>query len=116
MNTYKDAIEILKTIDSKSYPELVDIIFNIAKVSPSSICKVLMPEIKYKIILTDCGDKKIHCIKEIRTITGYGLKDAKDFSDSIPHEFPEIFNIKKASEIKSIFAEIGATVRVVAVN
>lgn len=116
MNTYKDAIEILETIDSKTQIELVEIIFDIAKISPSSICKALMPETKYKIILTDCGAKKIACIKEIRTITGLSLKDSKDFSDSTPHEFPEIFDIKKASEIKSIFAEIGATVKVVTIN
>ena len=55
---------------------------------------------EFTIILTAAGDKKINVIKEIRTVTTLGLKEAKDLVESAPKEVKEGVNKKEAEEIK----------------
>ena len=56
------------------------------------------------------GDKKINVIKEIRTITTLGLKEAKDLVESAPKEVKEGVNKKEAEEIKKKLEAAGAKV------
>ena len=65
---------------------------------------------EFTIILTSAGDKKINVIKEIRTFTTLGLKEAKDLVDGAPKEVKSGVNKKEAEEIKKKLEAAGAKV------
>ena len=65
---------------------------------------------EFTIILTAAGDKKINVIKEIRTVTTLGLKEAKDLVESAPKEVKAGVNKKEAEEIKKKLEAAGAKV------
>jgi len=64
----------------------------------------------FDIILAAAGDKKINVIKEVRTITGLGLKEAKDLVEGAPKPLKEGVKKEEAEEIKKKLEEAGATV------
>ena len=65
---------------------------------------------EYKVVLTAAGDKKINVIKEIRTVTTLGLKEAKDLVEGAPKEVKAGVNKKEAEEIKKKLEAAGAKV------
>ena len=65
---------------------------------------------EFTIVLTAAGDKKINVIKEIRTVTTLGLKEAKDLVESAPKEVKAGVNKKEAEEIKKKLEAAGAKV------
>jgi large subunit ribosomal protein L7/L12 len=67
---------------------------------------------EFTVILATAGDKKINVIKEIRTITGLGLKEAKDLVEGAPKTVKEAVNKDEAAKIKKMLEEQGATVEV----
>ena len=64
----------------------------------------------FTVVLTAAGDKKINVIKEVRTITGLGLKEAKDLVEGAPKDVKENASKEEASEIKEKLEAAGATV------
>ena len=67
---------------------------------------------EFDVILTAIGDKKIQVIKEVRTITGLGLKDAKDLVEAAPKVIKEGVKKEEAEEIQKKIEEVGGTVEV----
>ena len=67
---------------------------------------------EFTVTLTAAGDKKINVIKEIRTITGLGLKEAKDLVEGAPKVVKESASKDEAAKIKKVLEENGATVEV----
>jgi large subunit ribosomal protein L7/L12 len=67
---------------------------------------------EFTVTLTAAGDKKINVIKEIRTITGLGLKEAKDLVEGAPKVVKESASKDDAAKIKKVLEENGATVEV----
>lgn len=67
---------------------------------------------EFDVILTGFGDKKIGVIKEIRGITGLGLKDAKDLVEGVPKPIKEGVTKEEAEEIKGKIEAAGGTVEV----
>ena len=65
---------------------------------------------EFIIMLTSAGDKKINVIKEIRTFTTLGLKEAKDLVEGAPKEIKSGVNKKEAEEIKKKLEAAGAKV------
>jgi large subunit ribosomal protein L7/L12 len=65
---------------------------------------------EYDVILSTIGSKKISVIKEVRSITGLGLKEAKDLVESAPKAVKESVAKSEAEEIKSKLEAAGATV------
>ena len=65
---------------------------------------------EFTIMLTSAGDKKINVIKEIRTFTTLGLKEAKDLVEGAPNEIKSGVNKKEAEEIKKKLEAAGAKV------
>ena len=65
---------------------------------------------EFTIMLTSAGDKKINVIKEIRTFTTLGLKEAKDLVEDAPKEIKSGVNKKEAEEIKKKLEAVGAKV------
>jgi large subunit ribosomal protein L7/L12 len=66
----------------------------------------------FDVILADAGDKKINVIKEVRAITGLGLKEAKDLVEAAPKPVKEGVNKEEAEKIKKVLEEAGAKVEV----
>jgi large subunit ribosomal protein L7/L12 len=65
---------------------------------------------EFDVVLTAAGDKKINVIKEVRAITGLGLKEAKDLVEGAPKPVKEAVAKAEAEEIKKKLEEQGATV------
>ena len=64
----------------------------------------------FDIELTNVGDKKINVIKVVRTVTGLGLKEAKELVDSAPSNIKEAAPKAEAEDVKKQLEEAGATV------
>jgi large subunit ribosomal protein L7/L12 len=65
---------------------------------------------EFTVILTDAGDKKINVIKEVRAITGLGLKEAKDLVEAAPKEVKADVSKDEAAKIKKQLEDAGAKV------
>jgi large subunit ribosomal protein L7/L12 len=65
---------------------------------------------EFDVILAKTGEKKIEVIKEVRAITGLGLKEAKDLVEGAPKPVKEAIAKKDAEEIKKKLEAVGATV------
>ena len=66
----------------------------------------------FNVMLTAVGDKKINVIKEVRAVTGLGLKEAKDLVEAAPSMVKEAVPEAEANEIKAKLEEAGASVEV----
>jgi large subunit ribosomal protein L7/L12 len=66
---------------------------------------------EFAVILVAAGEKKINVIKEVRAITGLGLKEAKDLVEGAPKPVKEGVNKAEAAELKKKLEEAGATVQ-----
>jgi large subunit ribosomal protein L7/L12 len=67
---------------------------------------------EFDVILEAAGDKKIQVIKEVRPLTGLGLKEAKDIVDAAPQRILEKVNKETADKAKAVLEGVGATVTV----
>jgi large subunit ribosomal protein L7/L12 len=65
---------------------------------------------EFNVILATIGEKKVNVIKAVRTVTGLGLKEAKDLVDGAPSPVKEGVSKAEANEIKKQLEEAGATV------
>ncbi len=67
---------------------------------------------EFDVILTDAGGQKIQVIKEVRAITGLGLKEAKELVESAPKPVKEGVSKEEAEEIKKKLEAVGAKVEI----
>ena len=67
---------------------------------------------EFDLILVSFGEKKINVIKEVRAITGLGLKEAKDLVEGVPNPVKEAVSKDEAEEIRTKLEGAGATVEV----
>ncbi len=116
--------DIIKSIEEMSVLELSNLVkvlekkFGVSASVPATAVAAAAPvggapaeeKTTFTVILTAIGDKKIQVIKEIRTITSLGLKEAKDLVDSAPKPVKENVSKEEAQEIKKKLEEQGATV------
>ena len=64
----------------------------------------------FTVVLTAAGDQKINVIKEVRAITGLGLKEAKELVEGVPSDIKEDAPTAEANELKEKLEAVGATV------
>ena len=84
-----------------------------AAAAPTAAAAAAAPveeQTEFTVILSKAGDKKINVIKEIRTITGLGLKEAKDLVEAAPRTVKEGVNKEEAAKIKATLEKVGAKV------
>ena len=67
---------------------------------------------EFDVILADIGSKKINVIKEVRAVTGLGLKDAKDLVEAAPKAIKEAVSKEEAEKIKEQIEKAGAKVEI----
>jgi large subunit ribosomal protein L7/L12 len=65
---------------------------------------------EFTVVLAAIGDKKIEVIKEVRALTGLGLKEAKDLVEGAPKAVKESVNKEEADKIKATLEKVGAKV------
>ena len=118
--------DILKAIEEMSVMDLVDLISEIEeKFGVSAAAAVAAAPAAaagggdaapaeekddFDIVLTAAGDKKVNVIKAVRSITGLGLKEAKDMVDGAPSTLKEAAPKAEAEEAKKVLEEAGASV------
>ncbi len=107
--TLLEAADLVKAMESK---------FGVSAAAPIAMAAMpgaaaaAAPEVKdeFTVVLTAVGDKKIQVIKEIRAITGLGLKEAKDLVEGAPANVKEGITKAEAEQVKAKLEEVGAVV------
>jgi len=87
----------------------------VAAAAPAAAAAAAAPaeeQTEFTVILAKAGDKKINVIKEIRTITGLGLKEAKDLVEGAPKTVKEGVNKEEAAKLRKMLEDQGAAVEV----
>jgi large subunit ribosomal protein L7/L12 len=80
--------------------------------APGEAAAAVEEKTEFDVILLSAGDKKIQVIKEVRAITGLGLKEAKDLVDSAPKPVKEGISKEESNKIKEQLESAGAQVDV----
>lgn len=83
-----------------------------AAAAPAAAAEAAEEKTEFDVILTDCGASKINVIKEVRAITGLGLKEAKDLVEGAPKPIKTAVNKDEAAQIKEKLEAAGAKVEV----
>jgi len=83
-----------------------------AAAAPAAAAAVVEEQTEFTVILASIGDKKINVIKEVRTITGLGLKEAKDLVEAAPKAVKEGVNKEEAAKLKKMLEDQGAVVEI----
>ncbi|MBI2116551.1 MAG: 50S ribosomal protein L7/L12 [candidate division NC10 bacterium] len=81
-----------------------------APAAGAAAAKPAEEQTEFTVVLASVGEKKIQVIKEVRVITGLGLKEAKDLVDGAPKPVKEGVSKAEAAEIKKKLEDAGATV------
>ncbi|MBS0965472.1 50S ribosomal protein L7/L12 [Acetobacter okinawensis] len=84
----------------------------VAAAAPGAAAPAAEEQTEFTVILAAAGEKKINVIKEIRGITGLGLKEAKDLVEGAPKPVKEGVSKDEAAKIKKLLEDNGATVEV----
>ena len=81
-----------------------------AAAAPAAAAAAAIEKTEFTVMLMAAGDKKINVIKEIRAITGLGLKEAKDLVEGAPKEVKADVNKDEAAKLKKQLEDAGAKV------
>ncbi|MCP1244337.1 50S ribosomal protein L7/L12 [Acetobacter cerevisiae] len=84
----------------------------VAAAGPAAAAAPVEEKTEFDVVLTKAGDKKINVIKEIRGITGLGLKEAKDLVEGAPKTVKEGASKDEAEKIKKALEDNGASVEI----
>jgi large subunit ribosomal protein L7/L12 len=84
----------------------------VAAVAAGAAAPAAEEQTEFDVILTEAGEKKINVIKEVRAITGLGLKEAKDLVEAAPKSVKDGVSKDEAEKIKKVLEEAGAKVQV----
>ena len=123
LNALVEELSKLTVLEAAELSKLLEEKWGVSAAAPAAVA-VAMPagggaaaapaeeQTEFTVILANGGDKKINVIKEIRTITGLGLKEAKDLVEGAPKTVKENVSKDEAAAIKKTLEEQGATVEV----
>ena len=110
--TVLEAAELSKLLEEKwgvsaAAPVAVAAVAGAAEAAPAG-----EEQTEFTVVLVDGGDKKINVIKEVRGITGLGLKEAKDLVEGAPKPVKEAVSKAEAADLKKKLEDAGAKVDV----
>ena len=106
--TVLEAAELSKLLEEKWGVSAAAPVAVAAAVGGAAAAVVEEEKTEFDVILTDVGANKINVIKEVRAITGLGLKEAKDLVEAAPKAVKEGVNKAEAADIKKKLEEAGA--------
>jgi large subunit ribosomal protein L7/L12 len=104
--------ELVKELEDKFGVSAAAPVAMVASAGPAAAESQAEEQTEFSVILTSHGDKKIQIIKEVRAITGLGLKEAKTLVDEIPKPVKEAISKEEAEKIKKQLEEAGAQVEI----
>ncbi len=84
----------------------------VAAVAGAAPAEAAEEKTEFDVVLAGVGDKKINVIKEVRALTGLGLKEAKELVESAPKPIKEGVSKEEAEKIKAQLEGVGATVEI----
>lgn len=112
-----DAIASMSVMDVVELIEMMEKKFNVtaaaatvAVAAAPAAAEAAAEKTEFDVILTGFGANKVGVIKEVRTITGLGLKEAKDLVEGVPGALKEGVSKADAAEIKKVIEAAGGTV------
>ena len=120
----KNAAKILEMIEKMTVLEMSELVkamedkFGVSAAAPVAVAavgaaaEVAEEQVEFDVILAAAGDKKIQCIKEVRSITGLGLKEAKTLVESAPTPVKEAVSKEDAEKMKEKLEAVGSTVEI----
>jgi large subunit ribosomal protein L7/L12 len=107
--TILEASELTKMLEEKWG---VSAAAAVAVAGPAAAAAPVEEKTEFTVVLTAVGEKKIEVIKEVRALTGLGLKEAKDLVEGAPAMVKEAVNKADSANMKKKLEEAGATVEV----
>ena len=117
-----DAFKEMTLLELSEFVKQFEEVFDVKAAAPAAVAAPAAPgggaaeEVEEKdefdVILEAAGDKKIQVIKEVRTLTSLGLKEAKDLVDGAPKPLLERVNKETAEKARAALEGAGATVTV----
>ena len=117
-----DELSSLTVIEAAELSKLLEEKWGVSAAAPVAVAAVAPAaaaagapaeeQTEFTVILAKTGDKKINVIKEVRTITGLGLKEAKDLVEGAPKPVKEGVNKDEAAKIRKMLEDAGAAVEV----
>jgi large subunit ribosomal protein L7/L12 len=119
-----NAQKVLDMVGQMSVLEMADLVkamedkFGVSAAAPvammagpaAAVAEEAAVKDEFTVVLTGIGDKKIQVIKEVRAITGLGLKEAKELVEKAPTEVKEGLSKDEAEQIKAKLEEVGAII------
>ena len=105
--TVLEAAELAKLLEEKWG---VSAAAAVAVAGPAAAAAVVEEKTEFTVVLAAVGDKKIEVIKEVRALTGLGLKEAKDLVEGAPKPVKEGVNKDEADKVKAQLEKAGAKV------
>ena len=112
-----EKIEALTLIEAAELVKAMEEKFGVSAAAPVAVAAAAAPAAaaeeeatEVNVILASAGANKIAVLKEVRAITGLGLKEAKDLVDAAPKAIKEGVKKEEAAEIKKKLEEAGATI------
>lgn len=117
-----DELSTLTVLEAAELSKMLEEKWGVSAAAPVAVAAAAAPgaaaapaaeaQTEFTVILAKAGEKKINVIKEIRTITGLGLKEAKDLVEGAPKEVKAGVSKDEAEKIKKVLEEQGATVEI----
>jgi len=111
--TVLEAAELSKLLEEKwGVSAAAPVAVAAGPAAPAAAAAPVEEQTEFTVILAAAGDKKINVIKEVRTITGLGLKEAKDLVEGAPKAVKEGIGKDEVAKIKKMLEDAGASVEV----
>jgi large subunit ribosomal protein L7/L12 len=107
--TVLEAAELAKLLEEKWGVSAAAAVA-VAAAGPAAAAAPVEEQTEFTVVLAAAGDKKIEVIKEVRAITGLGLKEAKDLVEGAPKPVKEGATKEDAAKIKAALEKVGAKV------
>ncbi|MDO8605073.1 MAG: 50S ribosomal protein L7/L12 [Phaeospirillum sp.] len=114
-----DDLSALTVLEAAELSKMLEEKWGVSAAAPVAVAAVAAAagpaaeeQTEFDVILLDAGEKKINVIKEVRAITGLGLKEAKDLVEAAPKTVKEGATKDEAEKLKKVLEEAGAKVQV----
>jgi large subunit ribosomal protein L7/L12 len=115
--------DILEAVSKMSVMEIVDLIsameekFGVSAAvataaAPTAAAAAVEEQTEFDVIMTSFGENKVSVIKAVRSLTGLGLKEAKDAVEGVPTTVKEAVSKAEAEDVKKQLVDAGATVEI----
>lgn len=108
--TVMDVVDLIKAMEEKFGVSAAAAVAVAPAASAAAAAPAEEEKTEFDVILKDSGEKKVNVIKVVRTLTGLGLKEAKDLVDGAPSTVKEGVSKADAEDAKKQLEEAGATV------